>query len=178
MRSRQMLLWVYAFVLNQEVVNMTRWSEEKGRFISGFSLNNQREDLFVYHTLMHKYASANLQERGMLMLNRRIIRLQLFRVIRLQKKIASWGKAIAIVPWVLEKAQRTTDAPNTDTQKHKWVKDMEREVGFVWGDFGELHTPQTLAAAHRARLLSRCWHDGTLMKGTRRVHSPELIWTI
>lgn len=73
MRSRQMLLWFYAFVLNQEVVNMTSRSEEKGCFISGFSLNNQREDLFIYHTLMHKYASANLQERGMLMLNRRII---------------------------------------------------------------------------------------------------------
>lgn len=51
MRSKQMLLWFYAFVLNQEVVNIQSQREEKGGFISGFSLKNQREELFVFHTL-------------------------------------------------------------------------------------------------------------------------------
>lgn len=51
MRSKQMLLWFYAFVLNQEVVNIQSQREEKGGFISGFSLKNQREELFIFHTL-------------------------------------------------------------------------------------------------------------------------------
>lgn len=35
-----------------------------------------------------------------------------------------------------------------------------------------------IVAARGARLLSGYWHNMMLMKGTRRVHSPRLIWTI
>lgn len=200
--------------------------EWKGGSVSLFSLSNQREDLFIHHTFMHKWALENLQERAMLT----VICFQLICVISLQKfevnkkrEWTSWGKAIGRVPPRLQKGQRTMwchKHGRLETQMGKrhgerslssfpsssrrgeggctrggasrggkagpcvpwntssscsWARGMYG--GFSRGALGICPT-WVLVAAHGACLLLHSCHDGTLVKGTRRVHSPGLIWTI